>query len=60
MYNNGNSSSSSAQLYYDSQYNFYYDQNGIIRGGQNNGYSADYIRDIYESGNMVDEEGNLQ
>ena len=59
MYN-GNSSSSSAELYYDSQYNFYYDQNGIIRGGQNNGYSADYIRDIYESGNMVDEEGNLQ
>ena len=59
MYN-GNSSSSSAELYYDSQYNFYYDQNGIIRGGQNDGYSADYIRNIYESGNMVDEEGNLQ
>ena len=59
MYN-GNSSSSSAELYYDSQYNFYYDQNGIIRGGQNDGYSADYIRNIYESGDMVDEEGNLQ
>ena len=56
---NGNSSSQ-GQLYYDSQYNFYYDDNGIIRGGQNDGYSADYIRNIYESGDMVDEEGNLQ
>lgn len=56
---NGNSSSQ-GQLYYDSQYNFYYDNNGIIRGGQNDGYSADYIRNIYESGDMVDEEGNLQ
>ena len=56
---NGNSSSQ-GQLYYDSQYNFYYDDNGIIRGGQNDGYSADYIRNIYESEDMVDEEGNLQ
>lgn len=56
---NGNSSSQ-GELYYDSQYNFYYDNNGIIRGGQNDGYSADYIRNIYESGDMVDEEGNLQ
>ncbi|WP_405269367.1 Ig-like domain-containing protein [Methanobrevibacter sp.] len=56
---NGNSSSGS-QLHYDSQYNFYYDDNGIIRGGQNDGYSAEYIRNIYESGNMTDEDGNLQ
>jgi hypothetical protein len=56
---NGNSASNS-QLHYDSQYNFYYDDNGIIRGGQNDGYSAQYIRDIYESGNMTDEDGNLQ
>lgn len=56
---NGNTSSQS-QLYYDSQYNFYYDSNGIIRGGQNDGYSADYIRGIYESGDMIDEDGNLQ
>ena len=29
---NGNSSASSDNLHYDSQYNFYYDDNGIIRG----------------------------
>ena len=58
LYNTGNTSSQE-QLYYDSQYNFYYDQNGIIRGGQNDGYSADYIRDIYENQMMVDENGNL-
>ncbi len=58
LYNTGNSSDT--QLHYDSQYNFYYDDNGIVRGGQNDGYSADYIRDIYENGDMVDEEGNLQ
>lgn len=57
---NGNSSSSEGPLYHDNQYNFNYDENGIIRGGQNDGYSADYIRSTYESGNMVDEEGNLQ
>lgn len=56
---NGNSSDSQ-QLHYDSQYNFYYDDNGVIRGGQNDGYSADYIRSSYESGNMIDEDGNLQ
>lgn len=59
LYNGGNSSSP-GELYYDSQYNFYYDQNGVIRGGQNDGYSAQYIRDIYESGDMIDEDGNLQ
>ena len=57
---NGNPNETSSQLHYDSQYNFYYDDNGIIRGGQNDGYSAQYIRDIYESGNMTDEDGNLQ
>lgn len=56
---NGNSTSSQ-NLHYDSQYNFYYDDNGIIRGGQNDGMSADYIREAYSSGDMVDEEGNLQ
>ena len=58
LYNGGQSANS--QLHYDSQYNFYYDDNGIIRGGQNDGYSAQYIRDLYESGNMTDEDGNLQ
>ncbi len=56
---NGNSSSSQ-NLHYDSQYNFYYDDNGIIRGGQSDGMSADYVRNSYESGDMVDEDGNLQ
>ncbi|WP_406533730.1 hypothetical protein [Methanobrevibacter sp.] len=56
---NGNSSTSQ-NLHYDSQYNFYYDDNGIIRGGQNDGMSADYIREAYSSNDMVDEEGNLQ
>lgn len=54
----GNSSNSN--LHYDSKYNFYYDDDGIIRGGQSDGMSADYVRQSYESGNMVDEEGNLQ
>ena len=58
--NTSGSSSSSNELYYDSQYNFYYDSNGIIRGGQNDGMSAQYIRDAYSSGNMVDEDANLQ
>lgn len=56
---NGNSTASQ-NLHYDSQYNFYYDDNGIIRGGQSDGMSADYMRNAYESGDMVDEEGNLQ
>ena len=64
LYNNATSSSQSnstgSNLHYDSQYNFYYDDQGIIRGGQNDGASADYIRGIYESGDMVDEDGNLQ
>ena len=64
LYNNATSSSqgnsTGSNLHYDSQYNFYYDDQGIIRGGQNDGSSADYIRGIYESGDMVDEDGNLQ
>ena len=35
-------------LHYDSKYNFYYDDLGIIRGGQNDGYPADYIRHLYD------------
>lgn len=50
----------SSNLHYDSQYNFYYDDNGIIRGGQSDGMSADYVRDAYASAEAVDEEGNLQ
>ena len=57
---NSSSSSSGSQLHYDSKYNVYYDDDGIIRGGQNDGYSVDYIIDSYENGNMVDEDGNLQ
>ena len=56
---NGNSTTSQ-NLHYDSQYNFYYDDNGVIRGGQSDGMSADYVRNSYESGDMIDEEGNLQ
>ncbi|MEE3491258.1 MAG: hypothetical protein VZR10_10330, partial [Methanobrevibacter sp.] len=56
---NGNSSSSD-NLHYDSQYNFYYDDNGIIRGGQSDGMSAEYVKNAYESGNMIDADGNLQ
>ena len=48
---NGNSSSSSQNLHYDSQYNFYYDDNGIIRGGQNDGMSAEYIKNAYDEAN---------
>ena len=54
------SSSSNSNLHYDSEYNFYYDDNGVIRGGQSDGMSAQEVRDAYESGNMIDEEGNLQ
>lgn len=56
---NGNSSSQ-GELHYDSQYNFYYDDQGIIRGGQNDGMSAEYIKNAFESGDMIDEDGNLQ
>lgn len=54
------SSSSDSNLHYDSQYNFYYDDNGIVRGGQSDGMSAKELRENYESGDSVDSEGNLQ
>lgn len=60
--NNQESSSDSQQsnLHYNSQYNFYYDDDGVIRGGQSDGSLAQDVIDSYESGDMVDEEGNLQ
>ena len=58
--NSSASSSSNSNLHYDSKYNFYYDDNGVIQGGQSDGMSADEVRKSYESGNMIDEEGNLQ
>lgn len=54
------SSSSSSNLHYDSEYNFYYDDDGIIRGGQSDGMSAEEVRNNYKSGDMIDSEGNLQ
>lgn len=56
---NGNSSASQ-NMHYDSKYNFYYDDNGIIRGGQNEGMSAAYVRAAYDSANITDVEGNSQ
>lgn len=56
---NGNSTSGTP-LHYDAQYNFYYDDNGIIRGGQSDGYSAQYIRDSYEAAEMNNVEGDLE
>ena len=56
---NGNSSGSS-NLHYDSQFNFYYDDNGVIRGGENDGMSADFMRNLYESGDIANEENELQ
>ena len=53
-------SSSNSNLHYDSEYNFYYDDNGIVRGGQSDGMSAKELRENYESGDSVDENGNLQ
>ena len=53
------SSSSNQKLYYDSEINAYYDSNGIIRGGQNDGYSLEYIKGIYREGN-VNGDGNLE
>lgn len=37
-------SSSSSDLKYDSELNVYYDSNGIVRGGQSDGASYDYIK----------------
>ena len=54
------SSSSSSNLHYDSEYNFYYDDDGIIRGGQSDGMSAEEARNNMKNPDMIDSEGNLQ
>ena len=46
---------SSSDLSYDSELNVYYDSNGIIRGGQSDGYSLQEAR----NGPEIDAEGNL-
>ena len=56
---NGNSSAGSI-LHYDAQYGFYYDDNGIIRDGQFEGYSAEYIRSTYDVGEIVVEDGTTE
>ena len=43
-YSSGDSSSSSSDLTYDSELNVYYDSDGIVRGGQADGQSYDYIK----------------
>lgn len=40
---NGNSSTSSSNLNYNSEYNVYYDDNGVVRGGQSDGDSIDNV-----------------
>lgn len=49
-------SSSSSNLNYDSELNVYYDNNGVIKGGQNDGESYEYIKN---NPPQVDEQGNL-
>ncbi|WP_405292792.1 Ig-like domain-containing protein [Methanobrevibacter sp.] len=49
-------SSGSGQLYYDSELNVYYNANGIIVGGQDDGESYTYLKNNPPE---VDEEGNL-
>lgn len=53
---NSSSSSNSKPLYYDYETGDYYDDDGIIVGGQNDGYSIDYIKNNPQ---QVDEDGNL-
>ena len=53
---NSSSSSNSKPLYYNHETGDYYDEDGIIVGGQNDGYSIDYIKNNPQ---QVDEEGNL-
>ena len=50
------SSSSNSELNYDSDLNVYYDNNGVIKGGQKDGESYDYIKNNPPE---VDENGNL-
>ena len=54
--NSTGSSSSSEPLYYDSETGNSYNKEGIIVGGQNDGYSLDYIKNNPQ---QVDEDGNL-
>lgn len=49
-------SSSSDELNYDSDLNLYYDNDGVIKGGQNDGQSYEYIKNNPPE---VDENGNL-
>lgn len=49
-------SSNSDQLYYDSELNVYYNANGIIVGGQDDGQSYTYLKNNPPE---VDEDGNL-
>lgn len=49
-------SSSSSNLNYDSELNIYYDNNGVIKGGQNDGESYEYIKN---NPPQVDEQENL-
>lgn len=43
-------------LYYDAQLNVYYDQYGIVRGGQSDGANINYLR---ANPPQIDENGNL-
>jgi hypothetical protein len=56
----GSSSSGSSQSYYDADLNVYYDANGYVIGGQEPGASIYDLRQRFESGDMIDEDGNLQ
>lgn len=57
-YDNSSSSSSgsSSQYYYDAETGQYYDSNGIIVSGQNQGSSLDYIKNNPQG---IDENGSL-
>ena len=46
--NNSTNGGSDEILYYDAQYNFYYNQWGIIVGGQNDGADAEEIATFYK------------
>ena len=61
-YNNATSTgqaqqSTSSQSYYDAELNVYYDSNGKIIGGQNDGAS---IYEIRNNPPQIDENGNLE
>lgn len=49
-------STSTTQLFYDAELNVYYDANGIVRGGQSDGFSIYYLRNHRPA---VDADGNL-